>query len=643
MPESPFLEVKNVYYSYPQSEYNALENINFSVNAGDYIALLGLNGSGKSTLARILVGLLEVDSGNIVTAFDTLAGIVFQQPKEQIVSGVVSRDTAFGPRNLSLTEAEIELRTMECLSVVSLADRASSRTYELSLGQTQKLAFSGILALFPDFLILDEVTAMLDPASRKDLLQVIDKWNIRGHTIIHVTHSKEEALRAKRIIVLDKGHIVFDSTKADFIASEYYKSIFKTFPIPQKSLKKSEEETLCVRNLAFSYLERKVFSSMSFSLKKGTLTAIMGASGCGKSTLFECIAGLKIANQGSVYANSRPVLALQESEVALFEPYAADDVAFGPKNRGVQGELLIESVQNAMNICDLPYKDFADRKTFSLSGGEKRRLSLAGIVALDADILIFDEPTSGLDPYCTHSIMCMLRKLADSGKTVLFSTHKKEEVLYADECLKWEELSANADETPLLKETALPQQNPSSQAKLLLNLQKISASVTAPPKIPPSFISKLPASIKILLFLLLFIATLASYPFWLCSIMFFCSFIYALLAHYPLKRTLKAYKTLFPWLLLFAIIQFCFYHTSSDYKDAIFVWKWLVITKVKIMNICKLFIRAPAVITLLGAFIFTTEERQVLDGTASLLKPLAMLKVPVRYFVLIIGIYSLAT
>ena len=146
----PLLELKNVYYEYPHTNKIALDNINFSVSQGEYIAILGLNGSGKSTLARLIAGFFEPLKGEVIKQNGILPGIVFQQPKEQIVAGIVERDTAFGPQNLSMTESEIELRTIECLSVVSLVDKALSKTFELSLGQTQRLAFSGILALFPD-------------------------------------------------------------------------------------------------------------------------------------------------------------------------------------------------------------------------------------------------------------------------------------------------------------------------------------------------------------------------------------------------------------------------------------------------------------------------------------------------------------
>ena len=192
MPEQneELIKIDSVEYSYPQAAAKALDGISLTIRRGEYVTILGANGSGKSTLGRLTAGFFEPDSGTVKLAEGILPGIVFQQPKEQIVAGIVERDTAFGPQNLDMEKGEIELRTLECLSVTGLADRSESRTFELSLGQTQRLAFSGILALFPDLLILDEVTAMLDPCARTEILQLVERWHAKGHTVIHITHDQ---------------------------------------------------------------------------------------------------------------------------------------------------------------------------------------------------------------------------------------------------------------------------------------------------------------------------------------------------------------------------------------------------------------------------------------------------------------------
>jgi energy-coupling factor transport system ATP-binding protein len=640
------LELQHAYYSYPQTDVQALNDVTLSVRQGEYIALLGANGSGKSTLARLFAGFFEPDSGTRTVAGGVIPGIVFQQPKDQIVAAVVERDTSFGPQNLDMDDGEIELRTMECLSLVGLGDRALSRSYELSLGQTQRLAFAGILALFPDLLILDEVTAMLDPAARHEILQLIDGWQKKGHAVIHVTHDLDETLHADRVIVLDHGRVVFDGDRQSFMADgSLLNSLFGAGSLSEsRSVPENAETTLRVRNLSFSYPSRKVFSNLSFELKKGTVTALTGPSGCGKSTLFECLAGLRAAGGGTIEASGRPVLALQESEASLFETYAADDVAFGPGKKGLEGEALVESVKKSMDMVGLPYDEFADRGTFKLSGGEKRKLSLAGIIALDADVMIFDEPTSALDPLSRKKVLESLRNLADNGKTVLFSTHRMEEADIADNRLVWENLTAeqNSDSGPEKKTSAenenLNEYKLMPNASLLSSLQKTASALTAPPEIPDSVIGKLGAGGKFALFLALFVGILASGSLWFSLAMLFLTVCYALLAKYPLKKPLYALWKLLPLLILFSAFQFVFYSTSADTTPVLFKWKWLVITQAKVGTVLKSFVRAPAVIIALGTFIFSTDERQIMDGMAVLLKPLSMIGVPVRYFVLTVGI-----
>lgn len=223
------LDVNNVSFSYPTSNQKVLDDITFSVKSGEYVAILGNNGSGKSTLARIICNFLTPSSGNIAIPENLITGIVFQSPKNQIVSEIVSRDTEFGPENLGLSSAEVEQRTIESLAVTGLLDKATSKTNELSLGQTQKLALSGILALSPNLLVLDEATAMLDPASRQDILDYLDYSNKHGQTIIHITHDYEEVLRSERVIVLEKGRKIFDEKTSLFLNNkELVNNIFGT-------------------------------------------------------------------------------------------------------------------------------------------------------------------------------------------------------------------------------------------------------------------------------------------------------------------------------------------------------------------------------------------------------------------------------
>src|SRR5574344_799673 len=656
------LSVANVNFTYPQSEKKALSNVSVTVERGEYVALVGTNGSGKSTLARLIAGFIKPDQPTashevppqVTLEAGVLPGIVFQQPKEQIVAGVVSRDTAFGPQNLSMTKSEIELRTMECLSVTGLLDKADSRTFELSLGQTQRRAFSGILALFPDMLILDEVTAMLDPSSREEILSLVDEWHRKGHTIVYVTHDKDEVFRAERVIMLDGGSIVFDGKTSAFKRKQsLVTSLFgeagwykENKSVVKKSAAKgtfTREATLEVTDLSFKYNDFVVFTHLHFSLHKGSITALTGPSGCGKSTLLECLAGLTEPYTGTVTSTTRPVLALQESEAALFESFAADDVAFGPRNFGVTGKKLVERVKQSMNIVGLPYEQYGERQTFALSGGEKRKLSLAGLIALDSDILLFDEPTAGLDPLSRQTVMATLKQLAQEGKTILFSTHRREEADFADEEIAWTSLTCGENSVgsemsvDSKKSAGMQIQMPIQNYTMISSLRRVINSFMAPPVIPRSIIKILPAVVKYILFLALFSSSLAVRQLWLCAVMCAVCIVYSLVARYSIKKILVALAKLSPWLLLFAFCQLLFFPAQKG--ETLFVeWGLLTISKSKIILVLLMILRTISAIACIGTFIFTTSEREILDGLGDLLKPLSLIKIPVRYVVLVVGI-----
>ncbi len=644
------IELKNVSYSYPSTQKKILDNISLSIKEGDSIAVIGLNGSGKSTLSRLLAGFFNPSLGEVHRKAGIILGIVFQQPKEQIVSSIVERDTAFGPENLCLTKAETELRTIEALSYVSLLDKALCRTFEISLGQTQSLALSGILALDPDILVLDEATSMLDPSSRDNIIEIIGTLQRKGKTVLYITHDIDEALCAKRIIVMSQGKIVFDGKTKDF-RNERSSLIldFKIENVLERENKnfsflelKKRETALKVSNLSFSYENYPVFKDISFEIKKGSLVALTGPSGCGKSTLFECLACLRKPSSGKIKALSSPALCLQESEAALFETYAADDVAFGVKNQKVFGKDLLNRVKDAMKLSFLDYETFGNRSTFSLSGGEKRKLSIAGIIALDSDILIFDEPTSGLDYVSRLALFTSFRSLTSQGKTILFSTHNLDEAEIADIHLDWKDILKNQEgNTSLLtteeKEESLIELNVIENASILDEISKASFLFSSPEKIPSSFVSRLSAGKKTGLFLTLFILSLVLFPLYFCLLMVLFSFLYAILAKYPLKKPFSVIARLTPWICLFSFISLLLFPIHEG-ERIFFQFGIFIVTENKLLLFFKSFLRSICAVFTLGTYIFTTDEQEIMSGLETLLKPLKVLKFPVRYVIIVTSI-----
>lgn len=638
------LTVENISFSYANMEKPALSGVTFSMKEGEYAVILGANGSGKSTLARIIAGFLEATDGKTSLASGKRAGIVFQYPKDQIVSGIVSRDTAFGPENLRLPPAEVEQRVIESLSVSGLLDRAESRTNALSLGQTQKLAISGILALHPDLLVLDEATSMLDPESRADVLEFLDACHKNGQAILHITHDLEEARRAQHVIAIQGGELIFDGSQEQFQANPVLVRHLFGEPIQPKMRADNDfaeaEISLAFRDICFSYEDRPVLNKLNLDVYKGSLTAITGVSGAGKSTLLEIGSGLLMPSGGAVYADGMPSLALQDSQAALFETYAADDVAFGPKNQGLRKRELRQRVRKAMELVDLPFASFADRSTQQLSGGEKRKLSIAGIIAMDSPILFFDEPTSGIDPISRKQLLLLLQKLAREGKTILFSTHRMEEAAFADRAIHMEngQIVSDSAKRPLAaaETLTLKKQKPLEGVKMLAKLRKTAAFATAPAKIN-GLIQKIPPVWKYIVFLGIFICSICMDSLYLAAGMMAVSVAYAVLAKYPVRRLFTSFLKVLPWMLLYCLVQMVFVPAQPG-EPHFTKWKWFMVTPFKIELCVMALIRVFGAFSSVQVFLYSTGEKEILEGFSALLKPLAVLRVPVRSIVVVMEI-----
>ena len=223
------IEVKNLNYIYPATEDHpaeqALFDVSFSVKKGEFLGIIGHNGSGKSTLAKLLNAIIMPTSGDVFIAghntkdetriwdIRQTAGMVFQNPDNQLVATIVEDDVAFGPENLGVPSEEIRVRVDEALNTVDMYDFRTKKPHQLSGGQKQRIAIAGILAMAPECIIFDEPTAMLDPFGRKDVMSTIGKLNQEQKmTVLHITHYMTELTNADRIIVLDHGRIVMEGT-----------------------------------------------------------------------------------------------------------------------------------------------------------------------------------------------------------------------------------------------------------------------------------------------------------------------------------------------------------------------------------------------------------------------------------------------
>ncbi|OGO77822.1 MAG: energy-coupling factor transporter ATPase [Clostridiales bacterium GWB2_37_7] len=236
------ISAQNLVFEYIAHDDNrilALNNVSQDIKKGEFVAVLGHNGSGKSTLAKHFNSLLLPSKGNVyVKGLDTkdeentwkirqTAGMVFQNPDNQIVATVVEEDVAFGPENLGVEPAEIRRRVDEALKSVHMSEYAKDAPHYLSGGQKQRISIAGIIAMKPECIILDEPTAMLDPSGRKEVMETIKRLNKEeGITIILITHFMDEAVQADRVIVMQAGEMIMQGTpKQVFIEIEKLKSV----------------------------------------------------------------------------------------------------------------------------------------------------------------------------------------------------------------------------------------------------------------------------------------------------------------------------------------------------------------------------------------------------------------------------------
>lgn len=260
MKVNDIVSVEDISFEYVTEEdkFKAIDNLSLNVKQGEFVVVIGHNGSGKSTLSKNLNAILMPTTGNIyINGLNTkeeknlwdirqTAGMVFQNPDNQIVATIVEEDVAFGPENLGIDPPEIRKRVEESLKSVGMYGMRDRQPHLLSGGQKQRVAIAGIIAMKPKCIIFDEATAMLDPSGRKEVMKTIKRLNKEEDiSIMHITHFMEEAVDADRVIVMEKGKKVLEGTpKEVFSKVEMLKSIGLDVPCMTELSKELKEKGL---------------------------------------------------------------------------------------------------------------------------------------------------------------------------------------------------------------------------------------------------------------------------------------------------------------------------------------------------------------------------------------------------------------
>lgn len=227
------VDIQNLKFIYQRSEedkFTAIDDFSLEVDEGDFVAILGQNGSGKSTLAKNINGLYIPSEGDVLVKGLTtkdeaniwqirqVAGMVFQNPDNQLVSSIVEDDIAFGPENLGVPPLEIRKRVDDALQAVGMYELRKKAPHQLSGGQKQRVAIAGVIAMLPECIIFDEPTAMLDPEGKAEIMSIIKELNNNGKTVILITHFMDEACEAKKIVIMENGKLVKQGTPVEIFS-----------------------------------------------------------------------------------------------------------------------------------------------------------------------------------------------------------------------------------------------------------------------------------------------------------------------------------------------------------------------------------------------------------------------------------------
>ncbi len=480
-----------------------LKGIDLTIKKGEFIALLGRNGSGKTTFSKLLNAILRPSEGTVTVDemgtkdADKLyeirqrVGMVFQNPDNQMVAASVEEEVAFGPENLGMESETIVSRVKQALEQVRMWKRRKTAPNHLSGGQKQRIAIAGILAMHPDYIVLDEPTAMLDPKGRKEVMEALQQLNQEQKmTVILITHDMEEAALASRVVLLADGQVRFDGTPEEFfgrdtllveMGMEAPLSYRVRKIVECKECENTEKKTghltdvpkdqdlLSLQHVSYIYspgtaYEKVALDDVSLSLGKGEIVGLAGHTGSGKSTMIQLLNGLLKPTRGTVtfegkdihakgysgnYLRSRVGMVFQYPEHQMICDTVWEDVAFGPGKQGLTEEACKARVEAAFRFVDLPEKYYT-ASPLQLSGGQKRRVAIAGVLAMQPEYIILDEPAAGLDAEGKREIFDRIRRMSrEQGIGVLLVSHSMEDLAeYTDRIIVLDDGKKILDDLP---------------------------------------------------------------------------------------------------------------------------------------------------------------------------------------------------
>jgi len=450
------IDVNHITVSYNGTD-NVLDDISLQVAEGEWILITGPSGCGKTTLARVICGLiphaisalisgdLVVDGAeNLKLPLDQIAqhaGMVFQNPSSQLFHLTVEEEIAFGPRNLGLSDEEVQKRVTWIIGEMELEELRGKRPDKLSNGQKQLVAISAVLAMQPNVLVLDEPTASLDISSTNILMNALAMMNDRyGITIVMIEHRLTSLIHnVNRVYVMNAGRIVVEGSPKQVFSDPNLRKTYGLRRLVEEPMalwhtliKKdghkdpAEQCLLGFENVNAGYDGNAVIKNINFRIYPGEFVSLVGANGAGKSTLGLVAAGLLKPKNGKVVyragMSSKPgldiALLFQNPQIQLFTNSVDEEISFAPKNYDCF-DLKIHST--LLEKADL--EPLAEKHPMKLSLGQQLRTALASCVAIQPRLVILDEPTLGQDWEHLSRLMNYLKALNKNGTAILLISH----------------------------------------------------------------------------------------------------------------------------------------------------------------------------------------------------------------------------
>nr|WP_302418653.1 ABC transporter ATP-binding protein [uncultured Romboutsia sp.] len=514
------IEFKDFSFQYRVQAEPTVKNINLSIYEGEKVLIVGPSGSGKSTLAHCINGLVPFFYDGIVTGqlningndatkmnifeLSKIVGTVLQDPDSQFIGLTVGEDIAFKLENYCISQDEMIDRVDKSAELVDIKKELYSSPYKLSGGQKQRVTLAGVTVDDVKILLFDEPLASLDPATGESAIELIDKMQKQNNkTAIIIEHRLEDVLHCDvdRVIVMDKGEIIADTTIDEIIRKDILRKVGIREPLYLTALRYADceiNDTLKLKNIEtlelgeykeklkdwyenievyecdenqnpileldninFSYNnEKQILKNVSFKINKGDMAAIVGRNGAGKSTISKLVCGFYKPTSGRILFDGKDMVdytikersqkigfIMQNPNQMISKTMVYDEVAFGLKIRGLSDSQIKERVYETLKICGL--YGYRNWPISALSFGQKKRVTIASILVLNPDMIILDEPTAGQDFKHYTEIMEFLVDLNKKGVTILMVTHDMHLMLeYTNKVIVLSEGEKIADNIP---------------------------------------------------------------------------------------------------------------------------------------------------------------------------------------------------